>query len=143
MALASYSFYLLESIFLCHVWGLQHKLNTVTSQRKTETSMNMQFFSSSHVRELAARYDSDKFNILKYQTRRGKAYAIEMNAVKKKTTWVKQGNRYGKLSWASRIFFYNLWSQFDAKSSEKTYFDLQEIYVLNNLLNKAEMWWYI
>jgi Glycosyl-transferase for dystroglycan len=86
MALAGYSFYLLESIFLCHVWGLQHKNITVTSQRKTETSMNMQFFSTSHVRELAAKYDSDKFNVLHYQERRSKGYAIEMKAIKKPKT---------------------------------------------------------
>lgn len=86
MALAGYSFYLLESIFLCHIWGLQHKNSTVNSQRKTETSMNMRFFSTSHVRELAARYDSDKFNVLRFQKGRNKGYAIEMTAIKETKT---------------------------------------------------------
>ncbi|CAB3387038.1 Hypothetical predicted protein [Cloeon dipterum] len=80
-ALAGYTFYLLDGIFLNHVWGLQSR-SMQDKSRKQETSMNYKFFTSVHARELAARYDSDKFNVLAIQKQGKRKYNVVMGTSK-------------------------------------------------------------
>ncbi|XP_059481228.1 beta-1,4-glucuronyltransferase 1-like [Neocloeon triangulifer] len=95
MSLAGYSFHLLDSIFLSHVWGLKRKTAVESNtERKIETQMNTRFFSSVHVRELAARYDSDRHNILRYQKRSNKNYNIVMNTRAPEIKSIKSSGKY-------------------------------------------------
>ncbi|XP_059481227.1 beta-1,4-glucuronyltransferase 1-like isoform X2 [Neocloeon triangulifer] len=68
MALSGYRFFLLDNTFLSHLWGFQHK-NRSDLARSRQTSHNHRLFCSQHVRELAVRFDSDKFKLLKMQHR--------------------------------------------------------------------------
>ncbi|XP_065346088.1 beta-1,4-glucuronyltransferase 1-like [Cloeon dipterum] len=80
-ALAGYTFHLLDGIFLNHVWGLQSR-SMQDFARKREASKNYIFFTSVHARELAARYDSDKFNVLAMQKQGKRNYNVVMGTVK-------------------------------------------------------------
>jgi len=55
MALADYKFFLLDSIFLSHLWGFQRKDHSNKARIK-QTRYNHRMFSAQHARELAARY---------------------------------------------------------------------------------------
>jgi Glycosyl-transferase for dystroglycan len=60
MHLADYTFHLLDTIFLCHLWGLKFlQKSYIPSPRKQQSFINKKIFFTFHVRELAIRYDTD------------------------------------------------------------------------------------
>jgi hypothetical protein len=70
MHLADYTFHLLDTIFLCHLWGLKFlQEGSISSARKQQTMINKKIFFTFHVRELAIRYDTDLGDLHKVDDR--------------------------------------------------------------------------
>jgi len=68
MHLADYTFHLLDTIFLCHLWGLKFlnkNSSSIPSTRKQQSIINKKIFFTFHVRELSIRYDTDLGDLLK------------------------------------------------------------------------------
>jgi len=58
MHLSGYEFYVLDTIFLCHLWGIFNSRNH-SKKRNQEVDFNTKMFNTFYVRELAVKYDTD------------------------------------------------------------------------------------
>lgn len=68
MHLADFTFHLLDTIFLCHLWGLKSQ-GSIPNTRIMQSMINKKIFFTFHVRELAIRYDNDLGDLLNVDSR--------------------------------------------------------------------------
>jgi hypothetical protein len=85
MFLANYKFYLLDTVFLSHLWGFTKR--KVPYWRLMQSYHNSRIFFTFHARELSVRYDKDVQAIIKKypQTKFPTQLEIHVNADKKRT----------------------------------------------------------
>jgi hypothetical protein len=89
MHLANFTFNLLDTVFLCHLWGLRTKsCSNKSSQdrfRSSQVALNSKAFYTYFTRELAIRYDTDLgelINITAYNRRFKKLLAVDVRVLK-------------------------------------------------------------
>jgi len=75
MHLAEYTFFLIDSIFLCHLWGIKRR-KPGRNLRSRQVSYNTKIFFTYHASELAVRYDTDLGDLLSTITNNNRFHRI-------------------------------------------------------------------
>jgi len=73
MKLAGYEFFMLDTIFLCHLWGVVQTRNH-TEKRRSEAFTNTRLFNTYYYRDLSVKYDVDMSTVFKKWAKRNMVF---------------------------------------------------------------------